>query len=418
LAAARPTDLDEIIITAELQTRVPREPDYKAESEAFRELSESLGDGSAAVLDRIAATAALLCHADAGGVSLVTTDERGTPSLRVAAVDGALGIPPDLSAPYDLTPSGACLRLGAPQLYERPSRHFTGLAEYLPASVTEILVVPIHTAGGDVGTVWIAAQDAARRFDAEDVRLLESLARVAAVVTVQQQTLEDAAHEVTRRNELLSIGSHELRNPLTTVVGFANRLARRDDLPEDAREEVSLVAREASRLRRILDDFFDLAKLESASFALDIDEVDVIELLHEQVAAVRMRHPFVAVEVAFEAAPFIHSDPSRVAQIVTNLLENAAKYGGPSPHITVRLRCDDDLRIEVQDGGVGIPLEEHERIFDRAYRLTQRDGTPREGLGLGLYISRPVAQRLGGALTVQSEVGRGSTFTLTLPLTR
>ncbi len=99
-------------------------------------------------------------------------------------------------------------------------------------------------------------------------------------------------------------------------------------------------------------------------------------------------------------------------------MENAAKYGGETPTITVRLRADHSAHIDVEDKGPGIPPDEQERIFDRAYRLRQRDGTDREGLGLGLYISRELAQRLGGSLTVDSEHGQGSTFTLTLPFGR
>jgi signal transduction histidine kinase len=107
-----------------------------------------------------------------------------------------------------------------------------------------------------------------------------------------------------------------------------------------------------------------------------------------------------------------------VSQIVTNLLENAAKYGGERPVITARLRCGAEVHIDIGDRGPGIPLEEQERIFDRAYRLAQGVGSNREGLGLGLYISKEIAERLGGSLTVRSAPGQGSTFTLTLPRQR
>jgi two-component system phosphate regulon sensor histidine kinase PhoR len=98
-------------------------------------------------------------------------------------------------------------------------------------------------------------------------------------------------------------------------------------------------------------------------------------LLHEQVTGFRMRHPFVPVEEEFEDVPFVRTDANRVAQIITNLLENAAKYGGDMPRITTRLRATPgSVHIDVRDGGLGIPLDEQERIFDRAYRLSQRVG--------------------------------------------
>lgn len=415
MSTARRAQLDEVVITPQLYARVPREPDYQAESEAFRDLSAALLRGTSAAFETLASTALALCQAGSAGVTLLVDDHEGERVLRQAGGAGAFATTVGSTVPTAPSPSDVCLRLGAPQLYEWPVRHFPMLESHVP--IIELLVVPVRSVQRDLGTIWIASHSADRHFDSEDVRLLESLAQTTAVVTMQQQALERAEQEVARRNELFSIGAHELRNPLTTVVGFTNRLARRQDLPAEAQEEVRLVAREAGRLRRILDDFFDLARLEGAVLNFDFDEVDVVQLLHEEVAGLRMRHPSIRVTEVLDGAPFIHSDASRVAQIITNLLENAAKYGGAEPVIAVHLRCGAALSIDVQDQGPGIPPEEQEHIFDRAYRLTRRDGSRREGLGLGLYISRELAQRLGGSLTVHSEPGRGSTFTLTLPLT-
>ncbi len=363
-------------------------------------------------------TALNLCRAGSAGVSLLRHDEDGNEIFRWVALAGAYE-----AAGYGgramsrtFSPSGTCLDRGAPQLFDTPARHFTYLSAISPP-MREALLVPLRYQDRDLGLIWVIAHDEATSFDSEDVRLLESLGQIAGPAAGHEEALEQAAQEIVIREELLSIGSHELRNPLTTVVGFTNRLAKREDLDAEAQEEIRLVAREANRLRKVIDDFFDLAKLESTAITFDFEEVDLVELLHEQVAGFRMRHPSVPVEEEFEDAPFIRTDPSRVSQIVTNLLENAAKYGGDLPRITTRLRATaGTVHIDVRDEGPGIPLDEQERIFDRAYRLSQRVGSNREGLGLGLYISRELAQRLGGSLTVASEPGHGSTFTLTLPV--
>jgi signal transduction histidine kinase len=410
------SETSDVLITPQLRARIPREPDYQAESEAFRDLSASLASGSAAVVDTLAGLAFRLCHADSAGITLRDVDEDGALIFRHISVAGELAGLTRTTDHYQLmeaaSPDGT---IGAPRLLDRPGRALKYL-ETLAPRLYEALVVPIAASGQEIGSIWVASNTPERQFDSHDVDLLETLGQIAASVVMQQAALEAATHAVLEREELLSIGSHELRNPLTTVVGFASRLARRDDLPEDAQEEVRLVARESDRLRRIIDDFFDLAKLESSAFSLDRQPVDLVELLHEQVTALRIRHPDVAVDEEFDDLPDLQTDASRVAQILGNLLENAAKDGGEDPQITTRLFRDGDVHIEVTDRGLGIPASEHERIFDRSYRLHQRDGATREGLGIGLYIAREFARRLGGSLTVESAPGQGSTFTLTLPL--
>lgn len=408
--------LGDVIVTSRLFSRAPREPDYKSESEAFQRLLASVVSGPKATFDTLASAALTLCRAGSAGVSLVTDDERGTPAFLLVAVAGEFASQAGRNIPRDLSASSVCLDRDAPLLLDRPGRHFPYVDSTPP--ISESLIVPIKAGDRSLGTLWVALHNADHSLDAEDVRLLEGLARVAATAALQQRAIDGAEQEAMRRDELVAMGSHEVRNPLTTVIGFSSRLTRRDDLPEDAQEEIRLIAREASRLRKILGDFLDLSRLASASSIFEFEEVDLVELVHEQVAGFRLRHPATMINEEFEAAPFVYSDASRIAQIVTNLLENAAKYGGETPTITVRLRADHSAHIDVEDKGPGIPPDEQERIFDRAYRLRQRDGTDREGLGLGLYISRELAQRLGGSLKVDSEHGQGSTFTLTLPFGR
>ncbi len=168
--------LEDVLITEALQQRVPRQADYKSESEAFRQLAASLAGSTRAVLDTLALAALDLCRAGSAGVSLLRHDDDGNEIFRWVALAGAYdaagygGRP----MPREVSPSGACLDRGTPQLYQFPARHFPYLAEVTPP-IHEALLVPLRYQDRDLGLIWVMAHDGNTSFDAEDVRLLESL---------------------------------------------------------------------------------------------------------------------------------------------------------------------------------------------------------------------------------------------------
>jgi signal transduction histidine kinase len=131
-----------------------------------------------------------------------------------------------------------------------------------------------------------------------------------------------------------------------------------------------------------------------------------------------MRHPKATVEASIASDVTGQSDVNRVRQVLTNLLDNAVKYGGDPARVIARLeRQDATVVITVSDNGRGIPLEDQPRVFERFFRGRADDNAGRPGLGIGLYVSREVVERLGGRLTFTTEDGQGTTFCLTLPVT-
>ena len=279
------------------------------------------------------------------------------------------------------------------------------------------LVLPLTAHGAVLGAISLRMIRSGRRFSELDVPFAEELARRTALALENARLYEDAREAARRREEFVSLASHELRSPLTSVLGFSRRLARRADrFDEQSREEIGLVVREAERMQATLEVFLDMARLEADRLVLDTDEVDLVELLSEEAAALRGRHPHVRLQEHYpERAPLLESDPYRIRQVVTNLLDNAAKYGGPNPIVDLSARVDGDyVEIGVRDRGPGIAPDDQPHVFERLYRGRSDAARGSKGLGLGLYISQQLAERLGGSLTFTSEPGAGTEFTFRL----
>ncbi len=224
------------------------------------------------------------------------------------------------------------------------------------------------------------------------------------------------------RQQFLSFASHELRTPLMIIGGFAQMLQKKakaaPNLYDDAsREAIEELVEGAGRMRRITETVLDLTRVQSgAALALESDTVDMRELLDKEVAALKAKHPEVSVSATYPPGPIVlESDEARVRQVVLNLLDNAAKYGGEPPEVALDVGADDSrLTVSVRDNGRGIAVEDRPLVFEQFYRgATAAD---KGGLGVGLFITKRIVDRLGGTLTFHSSDGEGTEFVLTLPM--
>jgi two-component system, OmpR family, sensor kinase len=229
----------------------------------------------------------------------------------------------------------------------------------------------------------------------------------------RQMTARLAESEELERNFLMSV-SHELRTPLTAIRGHVAAL--REGVvtdPEAAEESLEIVAEEAERLGRLVNDVLDLAKLDAHRFTVLTEEVDMGRLLDRAYStfADEARRRGIEYTQDADAAPVIVSDGDRVLQIISNLLSNAFRWTPDGGRIGLELsRQNGTVTVDVADTGPGIGQEERERIF-RPFWSTDGRGT-----GLGLPIARELAVALGGRIELQSAPGRGSRFRLVLPL--
>lgn len=218
--------------------------------------------------------------------------------------------------------------------------------------------------------------------------------------------------------ELIATVSHELRSPLTSIKGFTSLLLSRWDGIADERKKEMLeqVRHDADRVTRMLTELLDISRLEKGRLHLRTRVVDLGELARSVVDKVAMAESQLeaTVEVA-DDLPEVVADADKVEQVLTNLVENAAKYGSPAG---LRIEVTPEpggamVSVAVRDRGQGIPAEDLPRVFERFFR--REEGRP-TGTGLGLWISRGLVEAHGGTLTAASTEGEGSTFTFTLPV--
>jgi two-component system, OmpR family, phosphate regulon sensor histidine kinase PhoR len=222
------------------------------------------------------------------------------------------------------------------------------------------------------------------------------------------------------RTDFVSNVTHELRTPLTSIRGFAETLlegALED--PDTARHFVGIIQRESEQLGRLIDDILDLSRIEGGKWKVRKEPVRLQELAQETVGRLSSKAETLGVDLRLEipdALPQIQADAVRLAQVLLNLVDNALKYTKPGGSVTVSaFEQGPLLHVRVQDTGAGIPRADLSRLFERFYRVDKARSRATGGTGLGLSIVKHIVEAHGGAVGVESELGKGSTFFFTLP---
>lgn len=221
-----------------------------------------------------------------------------------------------------------------------------------------------------------------------------------------------------RKTEFVGIASHELRTPLTGILGFSQLLTADPELDEQAHGWAARIAEEAVRLNSIADDLLNVSRIESGELKLEVVELEVGTLLEEVRAHFEARTLESGHHLAVRAEPgqWVAVDAGKLREVVVNLVDNALKYSPDGGAVRVIATADDTaVQIAVSDEGIGISEEELPRVFERFRRVARRDTATIRGAGLGLYIVNSYVESMGGTVSVESEAGRGSTFTIALP---
>ncbi|HEY8132654.1 MAG TPA: HAMP domain-containing sensor histidine kinase [Thermoanaerobaculia bacterium] len=226
-----------------------------------------------------------------------------------------------------------------------------------------------------------------------------------------------AKETATKRDELLSLVSHEMKNPLTSIAGytlFAEDAVKNHDHAL-ALESLQVVRCEAQRVLRLAEDLLDIAQLRTGKFSVKMDIVnlkEIVETIANRYSTVTGRQIAVAVSSAF---PRIAGDGVRLAQVIENLVSNATKYSPEDTPIRVTMDCSASrVTVCVWNNGALIPPEQLPLIFKRFSRLGNGDGHIK-GTGLGLYISKQIVELHGGTIGVLSSAGEGTCFSVELP---
>jgi len=305
----------------------------------------------------------------------------------------------------------------------------------LDPEIRSLLAVPLTVHDHVIGSMSIdsAAPDA---FTPDHERLLtiagSQLAAAIETLRLLDETRQRAAQlaEANRslqavdalRNELVQNLSHELRAPLALVRGYAS-LMREGELGPVSADQVSAletIQDRADAISRLINDILSLETIRRETLVLGL--VDIAELVARAVNGARLVHGARGLTFVYDAPPgecIVEGDRDRLTQVLDNLLGNAIKFSPPGSVITVRLRPAPETggaTLDVIDQGIGIPADKLEHIFERFYQINYGELSPRSGAGLGLSIVKRILEAHGGAISVTSVEGVGSTFTCTLPL--
>ncbi|HLH73901.1 MAG TPA: ATP-binding protein [Chloroflexota bacterium] len=304
----------------------------------------------------------------------------------------------------------------------REGVRFSGgeVAGFVPASALAVRV----SVDGVVRGAIVAQSTRRDAYHPDDGRLLSAIADQAAIA-LEKARIERVAAEVQAihqlnvlKAEFISTVSHELRSPLTPILGFAELLATNVFDTTSVQEMAGEVYRQAQRMHRLVDDLLDVSRMEAGRFRLDLAEIDLQPLLTSMVRDYDQKsEAHHVIGLVPDELPTVHGDAERIRQVLDNLLSNAIKYSPRGGPIVLAARVDGEyLLVSVSDRGIGLPRDKLGRLFEKFYRVDSQLTHRVRGSGLGLAIAKYIVDAHGGRIWVESELGKGSTFYFTLPI--
>ncbi len=280
-----------------------------------------------------------------------------------------------------------------------------------------LVIAPMKFGEEVIGAICVQSFQA-DVYGSSQFRLLQTIAAQAAIAVRNAQLFESEKQAKNERDEFLSLVTHEIKNPLTSINGYAvlgeQAVAAGDSA--SALDAIHVIRGETAKILRLTEDLLDASKMTAGRFSITYGEIDMADIVSQtarKYAATSGHKVDLSID---EDLPIIPGDSVRVSQVIENLVSNAAKYSPEGSTITITLELKDEMvRLRVRDEGHGIPPEKAPLIFERFFRV-EEDGRAVKGTGLGLFISRELVRMHGGDLTFDSVMGYGTTFLVELPV--
>jgi len=270
--------------------------------------------------------------------------------------------------------------------------------------------MPLRERGQIIGTFGISRDVTAQ------VRAENTLARQALQLTAQNQSLRELDR---LKDEFIGLISHEIRTPLASIIGYVELLREEGISRPDADLCAEVIQRNAKRLQHLVGDLLFLSQIQSGKMAMEFQDADLAGIAASALEELRPEAQRKHIELALSATdvPRLVVDPVRIAQLLGNLLSNAVKFTPDGGRVEVRLRREgDQVVLAVADTGIGILAVDRERVFERFFRTAIAARHAIQGTGLGLAVTKAIVDAHHGTIAVDSDEGRGSTFTVRLPL--
>ncbi|MFC3199709.1 PAS domain S-box protein [Parapedobacter deserti] len=376
------------------------------------------------ILQKVTDGTTALVGAKFGAFFYIKRDEKGK-SIVLHALSGAskeifeaLGMPRDTAVLHPTFAGEGAIRVDditKDARYGNNPPHYGMPSGHLP--VVSYLAVPVSSRSGEVIGGLFLGHPEAGKFTADHEQIVTAIATQAAIGLDNAKLYAEVTALSDKKDEFIGLASHELKTPLTSAYAYMQILARRPAGPKSGLY-IEKALRQMKKLATLVNDLLDISKIEAGKLQLNITEFDLKKLTVETIELIA--DTYSEYRIIFETAVdacVLNSDAQRVEQVLVNLLTNAIKYSPDSYEVKVTLDCtDEEVKVGVQDFGRGIAAEELPRVFTKFYRIT--DGGPNvSGLGIGLYLSAEIINRLNGRLWAESKLDEGSTFWFTLPLT-
>jgi len=383
-----------------------------------RQLNRSLDLGE--VLDLALEWAIALTGADGGSIGLLQHDGSAAedcPALRLYAWRGSAPPGPEYTLPVTHPVLSAVAEHGGSVLTHDVT--VSTAVDGSPAATQ--LAVAIRSDGAPLGLITLESRHA-HAFTEEDILFAERLADRAAVAIAKARLYEQVLQTNQTKSEFISLVTHELRIPMTSIRGYADLLLAEmaGPLSDSQKQFLRTIRRNLDRMTVLVADLADINRIESGRMTFEPAEFDLNELVeevaHDLADALEARQQTLTLTLT-PSLPAAYAERTRTAQVLANLLDNAHKYTPDGGAITVWTRRRGDmLEAAVGDNGVGISPEDQARLFTQFFRSEHEAVRSQIGWGLGLSIARKLVEAQGGQITLSSVLGEGSTFSFTAPL--
>lgn len=392
----------------EIQNRLQR---LEALLESGRVLNSTLDLPT--LLDLIVNSAREMTDSEASSILLLDSKSG---ELYFEAASGSGEAIKRVVVPLDSSAAGWVCRTGEPLIIDnttQDTRYYREADAQSRFTTRSILAVPLKAQSKVIGCVEAVNKKSGGVFGADDVETLSTLAGQAAIA-IQNARLFEQSDQIA---EMV----HELRTPLTGIVAYSELLLRPNLKPEIVAQSAATIHTEARRLAHFINDFLDLARLESGRARIKFAPVDAPRLVREVVQLMQPQAAKSGLTLTAHVPaelPVIQGDSERLKQIMINLVSNAIKYNREGGRVTISLDAEGDrLRVQIIDTGKGIPPEAVPNLFKKFYRVPDSEGWA-QGTGLGLSIVKQLVEAHGGQIQAESQVGVGTTITFTLPLAK
>jgi signal transduction histidine kinase len=288
----------------------------------------------------------------------------------------------------------------------------------LAADVRSIIAVPLLAHGKLVGVIALVSSSSVQAYGPADIRLAEELAQRAALAIANALLFAEAQRASKTREEVLAIVSHDLKNPVSTISLIGHFLRQFERLDSNKLSEVSdKIQRSVDKMQSLIADLLDFSRMQSGTLSVETHASNLRELIVPVVDSMRVladaKQQTLSIDLPANLRE-VSVDPHRISQVISNLLGNAIKFTPQTGTIRISARQQDKgVVVSVVDTGPGIPQEHLPKIFDWFW---QAMGTKQAGSGLGLSIAKGIIDAHGGTIWAESELGKGSSFSFTLPM--